>query len=134
MAKAKLLEKIKTDLKASLTKVNKKTIEKKSQKISKNKALTKDTQKFDSSDDETLVTTVAANQNIQVVPIDNDDFLGGSEDSGPDFITNEDVQTTSTINNAGLLSVDGNGDIFVIGETDYSVDDITHSFQQTSIS
>lgn len=94
----------------------------------------KDTEKFDSSDDETLVTTVAANQNIQVVPIDNDDFLGESEDSGPDFITNEDVQTTSTINNAGLLSIDGNGDIFVIRETDYSVDDITHSFQQTSIS
>ena len=134
MAKAKLLEKIKTDLKASLTKVNKKTIEKKSQKISKSKALTKDTEKFDSSDDETPVTTVAANQNIQIVPIDNDGFLGESEDSGPDFITNEDVRTTSTINNVGLLSVDGNGDIFVIGESDYSVDDITHSFQQTSIS
>ena len=135
MAKAKLLEKIKTDLKASLTKVNKKTIEKKSQKISKSKALKKDTEKFDSSDDETLVTTVAANQNIQIVPIDNDGFLGESEDSGPDFITNEDVQTTSTINNAGLLSVDDNGDICVIGETDYSVEDIiTHSFQQTSIS
>ena len=134
MAKVKLLEKIKTDLKASLTKVNRKTIEKKSQKISKSKALTNHTEKFDSSDDETAVTTVAANQNIQIVPIDNDGFLGESEDSGPDFITNEDVRTTSTINNAGLLSVDDNGDIFVIGETGYSVEDITHSFQQTSIS
>jgi len=94
----------------------------------------KDTEKFDSSDDETLVTTVAANQNTHIVPIDNDGFLGESEDSSPDFITNEDVRATSTINNAGLLSVDGNGDIFVIGESDYSVDDITHSFQQTSIS
>lgn len=91
MAKVKLLEKIKTDLKASLTKVNRKTIEKKSQKISKSKALTNHTEKFDSSDDETPVTTIAANQNIQIVPIDNDGFLGESEDSGPDFITNEDV-------------------------------------------
>ncbi len=68
------------------------------------------------------------------IPHSHDVFLGESEDSGPDFITNEDVQTTSTINNAGLLSVDDNGDICVIGETDYSVEDITHSFQQTSIS
>ena len=134
MAKTKFFEKVKTDLKVSLTKVNNKTIEKKSQKISKSKALTKDTEKFESSDDETPVTIVAANQNIQIAPIDNDGFLGESEDSGPDFITTEDVRITSTINNAGLLNVDDNGDIFVIGETNYSVDDITHSFQQTSIS
>ena len=85
--------------------------------MSNSKALTKDTEKFDSSDYETPVTTIAANQNIQIVPIDNDGFLGESEDSGPDFISNEDVRTTSTINNTGLLSIDGNGDIFVIGET-----------------
>ncbi|MEA0970903.1 hypothetical protein Megvenef_00872 [Candidatus Megaera venefica] len=71
MAKVKLLEKIKTDLKASLTKVNKKIIEKKSQKISKSKALTKDTEKFDSSDDETPVTIVTASQNIQIVLLVN---------------------------------------------------------------
>ena len=134
MAKVKLLEKIKTDLKASLTKVNRKTIEKKSQKISKSKALTNHTEKFDSSDDETAVTTVAANQNIQIVPIDNDGFLGDSEDFGPDFITNADVRTNSNISNTGLLAIGDNGEVFVIGESGNSVDDLVQSFQQHTIS
>ncbi len=139
MAKSNLFEKVKTDLKESLTKVSKKTIEKKSQKNPKSKASTKDTEKFDSSDDETLVTNVTTNLNIQTVPrgnddLGNDDFLGEPEDFDPEFITNSDVRAASTINNAGLLGLDNNGAISIIGESENSVHDLVHSFQQTTIS
>ena len=134
MAKLKLFDKIKAELKDSLTKVNKGSIEKKSQKNAKSKPLAKDFEESDDYSDETQVTNVTTNGNIQVASKDNDGFLGDSEDFGPDFITNADVRTNSNISNTGLLAIGDNGEVFVIGESGNSVDDLVQSFQQHTIS
>ena len=129
MAKLKLFDKIKAELKDSLTKVNKGSIEKKSQKNAKSKPLAKDFEDADDYSGEANVT----NQNTQVSSENNDGFLGDSEDFGPEFITNSDVKTNSNIINTGLLAIGDNGEVFVIGESGNSVDDLVQSFQQHTI-
>ena len=130
MSKLKLFDKIKAGLQDSLTKVNKGAIKKKSQKNAKSKSLAKDFEDADDYSGEANVT----NQNTQVSSKDNDGFLGDSEDFGPDFITNSDVKTNSNIINTGLLAIGDNGEVFVIGESGNSVDDLVQSFQQHTIS